>query len=236
LNKLYIAVFTLLFNVIQGQTEWTGPMITFTKTNNADWTLEQNQDRITDKVWITRGENRGIFNIAVESVGGQSGTGPQPSDTEWAFGSISDGVQNLSFSTWGATHSSTTAGNPPSLIGRNMVVHLITDDIYIDIRFLSWSTSGSGGGFSYERSSNQTLSTSGLRSKALINLSPNPAGDVLSVSGLKGREPFYIYSILGASLMSGTLSPEGFIFIDNLKAGVYFIQIGRDPVMKFIKE
>ncbi len=32
-----------------------------------------------------------------------------------------------------------------------MVLHLITDDIYIDIKFLSW-TSGGNGGFSYERS------------------------------------------------------------------------------------
>ncbi len=40
--------------------------------------------------------------------------------------------------------------------GRNMVIHLITDDIYIDIKFLSWTPGGgdtSGlGGFSYERS------------------------------------------------------------------------------------
>jgi hypothetical protein len=33
----------------------------------------------------------------------------------------------------------------------NTVLHLKTDDIYLDIKFLSWSER-SGGGFSYERS------------------------------------------------------------------------------------
>ena len=36
---------------------------TFTKTDYADWTLEGNQDRITDNVWITRQNNRGLYNI-----------------------------------------------------------------------------------------------------------------------------------------------------------------------------
>jgi len=29
--------------------------MTFAKPNHADWTLLQNQDRLTDNVWITRG-------------------------------------------------------------------------------------------------------------------------------------------------------------------------------------
>jgi hypothetical protein len=31
------------------------------------------------------------------------------------------------------------------MVGRNAVVHLITDDIYIDIRFTQWSCCGAGG-------------------------------------------------------------------------------------------
>jgi hypothetical protein len=37
------------------------------------------------------------------------------------------------------------------MIGKDAVLHLIADDIYLDIKFLSW-TAGGGGGFSYERS------------------------------------------------------------------------------------
>ncbi len=58
---------------------FTGDVVcttTFTKSNNADWTLEANQDRITDNVWITRANNSGIFNIATETeADGSSGNG-----------------------------------------------------------------------------------------------------------------------------------------------------------------
>lgn len=38
-----------------------------------------------------------------------------------------------------------------SLVGKNMVLHLVEDNIYISIKFTSWS-SGTKGGFAYERS------------------------------------------------------------------------------------
>ena len=39
-----------------------------------------------------------------------------------------------------------------NLPGTALVLHLIDEDIYIDVTFLSWTRgSGSGGGFSYER-------------------------------------------------------------------------------------
>ena len=39
--------------ISQAQTIWTGPMTTFTKLNDADWTLEANQDRITATMPLT---------------------------------------------------------------------------------------------------------------------------------------------------------------------------------------
>ncbi|MEY4590350.1 MAG: hypothetical protein RL497_2426 [Pseudomonadota bacterium] len=78
-------------------------------------------------------------------------TNVSPADTEWAFGSISSGVQTLNFQPW-----QLAVGSPQSnLVNRPMVVHLISEDIYLDIKFLSWHTGreGFGGGaFSYERS------------------------------------------------------------------------------------
>jgi len=38
---------------------WTGDVINFTKADDADPTLEANQDRITDHVWITRDNEEG---------------------------------------------------------------------------------------------------------------------------------------------------------------------------------
>ena len=39
------------------------------------------------------------------------------------------------------------------LPGKSFVLHLVEDDIYIDVTFISWTSgNSSGGGFSYERS------------------------------------------------------------------------------------
>ncbi|MGW8316579.1 MAG: T9SS type A sorting domain-containing protein [Bacteroidales bacterium] len=141
------------------ETFWTGDVITFTKANNADWTQAGNQDRITDNVWLTRADNQGLFNIAQEESfsGGLFGTvgGGSPYDTEWAFGSIADGVETLEFDYWG----NAIGWSPPDMVDQNMVLHLISQNIYIDIKFTSWTSGGNGGGFSYERSTGTTSET-----------------------------------------------------------------------------
>jgi len=43
-------------------TIWDGDDLSFTKASNAGWSLQANQDRITDDVWITRQNNRPIYN------------------------------------------------------------------------------------------------------------------------------------------------------------------------------
>lgn len=143
-----ILVLTLAFAAAQTAVAapviWNGAKITFIKNDMADWTLADNQDRITDLVWITRQNRQGIFNFKTES---QYEDGFSPADTEWATGSAVD-FASLSFSNWEDWHGK----NPLSVLGVDAVVHLITDDIYIDIKFMSWTRSGQGGGFSYERS------------------------------------------------------------------------------------
>lgn len=122
---------------------WSGRTFFFSKADFADWTQAANQDRITPRVWITRKDTQGIFNIFLET----GYTSASPTDTEWATG---DAVNHasLTFLPWVQWASN----NPPATVGVNAVVHLITDDIYVDIRFDSWSGGqGSGGGFSYTR-------------------------------------------------------------------------------------
>lgn len=130
-------------------TIWKGSTITFQKDNYADWHQEANQDRITDKVWITRADNEGIFNYKTElGYQGSDNIGRSPEGTEWALGTTSDDVESLEYSTWAKLHN----GGPLDLLNRDLVVHLKEEDIYLDLKFTSWSSSGSGGGFSYERS------------------------------------------------------------------------------------
>lgn len=237
MKKNYILIFSLILFLSSGkliaQTEWTGPLTTFSKQNFADWTLEANQDRITSNVWITRANNQGIFNIVTESAaGGTDVNGPSPADTEWAFGTISGGVNFLTFTTWGIAHG----GNPPGLVSQDMVVHLITDDIYIDIKFLSWSSGGSGGGFSYNRTTDQNLSTNEYKIDTKIKLFPNPSSDFIRISGITKTENYSIYNILGAKVKSGTILNGEKIDIRNVKKGLFFLKFESGEFMKFIKK
>lgn len=128
-------------SVVKAPVIYTGPDLTFTKSDNADPTQAANQDRITDNVWITRGNEGGqIYNAKTESSASQN---TSPADTEWAIGTTAN-LESLTFDTFRNTIK------PKTVVGENLVLHLITDDVYIDIRFTSWSQ-GKAGGFSYVR-------------------------------------------------------------------------------------
>ena len=116
---------------------WNGAPLTFTKTASADLTLAANQDRLTNNVWLTRASTQGLFNIKVESFYTHNSS---PLDTAWAFGTTAN-YSSLTYTNWEAW----AGNNPPATIGLDAVVHLLTDDVYIDIKFGSWG--GSGGAF-----------------------------------------------------------------------------------------
>lgn len=116
--------------------------VTFTKEDYADWTLPENQDRITDNVWITRANTQGIFNAATET--GYSYY-VSPDNTEWAYG-LTEELEPEDYQIW-----RTTVYPPPEMVGQPLSMHLITDDIYFDVMFHSWTSMGDGGGFSYTR-------------------------------------------------------------------------------------
>ncbi len=150
--KRILVIFAIaLLAVIQGvrqcpaQEVWTGPKIIYSQAANTDISLPENQDRITDNVWLTRDVSRGIFNIKTEM---SFVNFVSPADTEWSFGTTAD-YDTLPYEDW----QSAIGSNPPGSVGEDMVVHLTTDDIYIDIKFLTWGELPSAGGFfSYERS------------------------------------------------------------------------------------
>ena len=125
--------------------------VTFTKDDYADWTLPQNQDRITDNIWITRANTNCIFN-AYSEAGDEHPH--QPEGTEWAIGSFED-INSVEFGNFGADVLSHSVGNVlnDTIIPNNlpMLMHLIEDDIYYEVYFHSWTTGGQGGGFSYTR-------------------------------------------------------------------------------------
>ena len=125
-------------------TIWSGSKITFTKSDGSDPTEAANQDRLTSNVWITRGINGGqIYNAAKESSATQS---TSPAGTKWSVGTI-DQVSTLTFNNF-----RTAVGKPKDVVGKNLVLYLPVDKIYLSVKFTSWSSKNKGG-FAYERTS-----------------------------------------------------------------------------------
>ena len=116
--------------------------ITFTKEAYADWTLPENQDRITDGVWITRKDNQGLFNIFVE----ENYSGQSPLNTLWAPMKTMDASQE-DFTSWVVMHNS----DPQSTIDDTVSLHIPEVGLYFDLVLISFSGGNSGGGFSYAR-------------------------------------------------------------------------------------
>lgn len=121
---------------------WDGPSITYSQPA-PDPAQAANQDRITPNVWLTRTNSGGLFNAVSETQPGQF----SPADTEWAYGTA-DQYQSLSFTNWLGMLNGLS---PTNLINKQVVVHLISEDIYISMKFTFWASKGAGG-FAYNRS------------------------------------------------------------------------------------
>jgi hypothetical protein len=124
---------------------WNGPVKFFEKKDNTNQLEKANQDSITENVIITRGNSGGqIFNIAKEN---EADKYKSPIGTEWAVGNLNQ-IDSLVFKDF------RLAVKPQYVVGKKLVLHLIEEDIYLSIKFKSWS-SGKKGGFSYDRSTEE---------------------------------------------------------------------------------
>jgi Tyrosine-protein kinase ephrin type A/B receptor-like len=122
------------------QTVWCGAPTTFVQPAIGV------ADVLTPLVALNRSFSAGLYNSAQES--GYSGIAGSPAGTRWAFGTASERA-SLTFRPW----REAVSNNPPAMVGRDMVVHLISEDVYVDVRFTAWAqASGAGSRFSYVRS------------------------------------------------------------------------------------
>ncbi len=122
---------------------WTGATTTFEKIAGTSAQDADNQDRITDEVWITRANDGGeIYNAKSENG---SDKGSSPKGTQWAIGTINN-LDNLSFKSF-----RDAVDKPKDVVGKDLVLFLTQEEIFISVKFTQW-TEGKGGGFAYERS------------------------------------------------------------------------------------
>ncbi len=159
----YIIATAVLISAIEtaaAATVFSGYDISFNRVDEVDWTLEENQDRITENVWITRADRQGLFNIAPgQETSYDTANRTSPVGTRWAFGNADD-YENLSFDSWEGWNGA----HPPDMVGRDAVVHLVEDDIYLDIRFTQWGNgrAEARGSFSYVRADVAPIPVPGL--------------------------------------------------------------------------
>ncbi len=137
------------------QTVLTGFSVVFNRPAFVDWASPDNQDAITSNVILTRENSRGLFNIAAEG----SYTTGSPADTEWAFAGLNDNPSVLSAADWDILKFKNweeSLGGPgllaDNILNRPGVLHLISENIYLDIQFTDWGKRPSAGGaFAYHR-------------------------------------------------------------------------------------
>ena len=232
LDKKFIEMKNILLLIAPflcfSQTVWDGPLMTFTKQNYENPALEDSQDRITELIWITRGDSNVLFNAKTQSSAPIDGYA-SPADTQWAEGNTNN-LTGLVFSDFKSAAPKFN-GTPrvKDMVGRNYVVHLVTDNIYIDLKMLSWQQYKNGGGFSYERSTNPNLNAE-FKDAIDVFVYPNPTtGFVHANQNIISQ--ICVYDIKGRQLMrSNALSVD----LSAFKNGIYILKLYRSDTKNWV--
>ncbi len=81
-----------------------------------------------------------------------------------------------------------------------------------------------------------SLSVDDFNSGNNINLYPNPSTNFIQIKGLSEIENYEVYNILGAKVLSGEISDDEIINIQNITSGLYFLKFDAGKTIKFIKQ
>jgi hypothetical protein len=201
--------------LMDAATLWNGPLITYNQPS-PDPTQVTNQDRITPDVWLTRATSKGLFNAFYET----NATALSPTNTEWAFGTLTN-YASLHYTNWLAWLN---GASPTILVGQQVVVHLISDDIYMSIQFTKWIPMGNGG-FAYQRS---TPTPANLSAASVNNgqFTFNYTGDTGISYVVQSSTNLVNWVSLATNVASG--SPVLFTNAVN-PSGIEFYRVGRLP-------
>jgi hypothetical protein len=168
-----LAILATISNPLQAAVVWAfgDPGITVVSAggDGRDSSHPSQQDVIAPSLTISRNVTEGIFNVTEEA---RYVKFTSPAGTEWAFAGLGpDTSQNptgvlfgasqwmdLTFEPWsealgrhGFLPDRTTGNLADNIVGTSGVLHVIAEDIYIDIVFTEWG--GTAGTWSYDRAS-----------------------------------------------------------------------------------
>jgi len=195
---------------------WTGPNITISEPNGG-------QDTLTPDVILKWNGTQGIYNAGTEN-GSQIETGythfSSPLGTAWAFGSLSN-YASLNYTTWEGLEK------PLNQVGREEVVHLIQDNIYLSIKLTSWG--GKGGGLNYIRSTPPAVVAPGPLTVKITSPTNGtvflaPAQVMINATAAEtGGSVSNVVFFLNRGVVGGSSAPPYGAKITGLKAGAYTI-------------
>ncbi|MGB0273909.1 MAG: T9SS type A sorting domain-containing protein [Flavobacteriaceae bacterium] len=177
----------------------------FTKNANTDPSLEENQDRISDKVWLTRGNQYGIYNAYDQTSAKNQAT----SGIELALGNFEQ-LSQLNFETiseWGKKFKG-------DWLNKNLVLKLTETDEYYSFVMTSWENRG---GFSYTRSS---TALSIMDYSNTITIYPNPTTSILIIEGDLEYD-IEVYDLLGNRVLE---TQGNSINMEHLSTATYIVK------------
>jgi hypothetical protein len=195
------AIAFILLGVVRAEpTVWSGLTFEFTRPSFAS---PAPVDQITPSVALARDEAQGLYNAAQEMSYNDDGDPMKvlsPLGTRWATNINNMGKEirasnhaALDFEsngTWLAAYGGGSVG--ANIEGRDAVVHIVAEDIYLDLRFTDWVNGldeGGGGGFTYMR--------------AVAPTAPAPTGDYNDNGAVDAADYVLWRDTLGQSIAVG---------------------------------
>ena len=179
---------------------------TFTKNANTDPSLKENQDRISDKVWLTRGNQYGIYNAYDQT----SAKNQPTSGIELALGNFEE-LSQLNFETisqWGKKFK----GN---WLKKNLVLKLTETNEYYSFMMTSWEKRG---GFSYTRWSTALSINDNSNT---LTVYPNPTTSILIIEG-NIEYQIKVYDLLGNKVLE---TQGNSINMEHLSTATYIVKV-----------
>jgi hypothetical protein len=194
---------------------WNGPSTAFYHTDENGL-----QDQITGDVALTRSSSGGGLYNAVQESGAAPGASPQ--GTLWAQGTLAN-YDTLSYGP-----CPLEAGNfPPGYVGQTFVVHLTSDDIYLQLTLTNWGGAGGDGDktFGYIRSTPATVvppPTVSITNPAAGTILAAPANLKLSANAATGSGTVTNVQFFANGNLLGTATAAPFdLTSGSLPAGAY---------------
>ena len=211
-------VFIVTVTLAHAQTFWTGPTNTFINPgNNAT-------DILTANVILTRAiGSGGLFNIA-NQPNWFTGATP-PAGTTWTVATLS---HYMSFPTNTFGPCPLEAGmRPPNDIGTTYVVHLVTNNIYLQLTLTSWGggvLGGAPGSYSYMRTTPAAVApppTISITSPANGAVFAAPASEKITANATVSSGTVTNVQFFTNNVLVGSVITTPFALTPTLAAGNY---------------